>query len=794
MAGTGAARLPVPLTSLIGRKAELAAVAAQLAGSRLVTLVGPGGCGKTRLAIEAGHRRARRGPAVAWWPLAALREPGLTVSSLATALGSDHSPAHADALVEALGDRAVLVVADNCEHLADEVAGLVTALLPACPNLRFLTTSRQALRAPGEHVWEVPPLGLPADPGEARRGRPVHGTASEAVRLFLDRAAAAGASPGAADEAAVCRLVRRLEGMPLALELAAARTATSTPEELDEQLDGALRLFVDDRPGTPVRQRTLAATVAWSHDPLGPAEQRLFRRLASFTGPFDRAGVAAVAGGPDGDAALELLEALVQRHLVRTGSSDGRRWFRLLEPIRQFAAERLAEAGEEDDVARRHASHLLAVVRAVDPAVRGRAGADAQRSALELVDRSGADLRSALGWARRTAGEDGLLVTTVTAVWWAWWRLGRFAEGLSWLRAARGVPAGNERERAEVSHGLGWLARHQDAPEEAREALTEALHRYEDLGDDAAGATVLHRLAALRVDHYLLAGGDGLGEARELLAEGAVRARRSGNPWVVGGVAHWSGLLALAGEEPAAAAEHLIEARALFVLAGDRWAVGRAAGVLGLALVRAGRLRDADAALTEAQRLSAAFRDRWGEARWATAAAELQARGGRSDAALLRCAEAAAGFGELGDGVRVVEVAGLCAAMLETAGRPTDAAELRAAAAALPRGRPAGRLAERIVELAGPAHDRNHLFPGGGRDRVGEPAAPLSRREVEVLTLVARGCSDAEVARALYVSPRTVGGHLGTAYRKLGVTTRTAAARRGVQLGLLPGAGVPDNG
>jgi predicted ATPase/DNA-binding CsgD family transcriptional regulator len=775
--------LPSPLTPLIGRRTELAAVSAVLASSRLVTLVGPGGCGKTRLAIEAAHRQARHGTAVAWWPLAELREPGLTVSSLATALGSDHSPAQADALVDALGDRAVLVVADNCEHLVGEVAALIATLLPACPELRVLATSRQALRAPGEHVWEVPPLGLPPDPGEVHGGPPVHATTSEAVQLFLDRAAAAGTAPGRADGAAVCRLVRRLEGLPLALELAAARTPTLTPQELDEQLHGALRLLVDDRPGIPVRQRTLAATVAWSHDLLGPAERALFRRLALFTGPFDREGVTAVAGTADGDCAVEILERLVQRHLVRSGSTDGRRWFRLLEPIRQFAAEQLAEAGEEDDVARRHAGHLLAVVRRADPAVRGRAGAAAQRAALTLVDRSGADLRSALGWARRTPGEHGLLLSTASTVWWAWWRLGRFAEGLSWLRAARAVPGGTDRERAEICHGVGWLARHQDSPDEAREALMEALHRYEDLGDDAACATVLHRLAAVRIDGYLLAaGGDGLGEAREFLADGAARARRSGKPWVVGGVAHWSGLLALAGQEPARAAEHLVEARAMFVLAGERWAVGRAAGVLGLALVRAGRLQDARAALAEAHRVSTALGDRWGLARWATAAAEGEAYEGRSDAALLRCAEAAAGFGELGDGVRVVEVAGLCAEMLDTVGRRTEAAELRAAAAALPRGRPAGQLAERIVELAGPENG------------TGEPAVPLSRREVEVLTLVARGCSDAEVARALYVSPRTVGGHLGAAYRKLGVTTRTGAARRGVQLGLLPGAGIPDIG
>ncbi|MGY1594218.1 ATP-binding protein [Geodermatophilus sp. SYSU D00708] len=767
----GTTALPVPLASLVGRAADLETVAGLLRRARLVTLVGAGGCGKTRLAIAAAQRERQRGTAVAWWPLDPLREPALVAPSLATALGLAHSRADTAALAGALGDREVLVVADNCEHLAAAVADLVLALLPACPGVRVLATSRQALEVAGEHVWEVPPLGLPASTdSDAVRVAP-------AVQLFQERAAAAGAALSADDLPVVGRLVRRLDGMPLAVELAAARTAVMAPAELDEQLDDAFRLLVDVRLGVPPRQRTLHATLAWSHDLLGPAERTLFRRLAVFAGPFDREAATAVAGdlgaGPD-DGVPAVLERLVRRHLVRVQPDAGRRSHRLLEPVRQFAAARLAESGEAEEVAWRHARHHLILVRRLAAALPGPNGAGVQQRTLDHFDSRSPDLRAALTWARDTPGQAELLVDLVVPQWWVWWRLGRFAEGLTWLRAALDTGAGRPVERAELLHGLGWLARHQDAPEEARAALTEALRLYDKLGNDTGASFVLHRLAALRLDAAVLAGPQALADGRALVEASEARARAAGDVWALGAATYWHGLFALTEGDVDTATRLLVEARGAFVVAGDQWAVGRTTGMSALALIRAGRLRDAATVLREAERTGAEVRDRWGLARWALHDAEWHLRDGDPREAARACARSAAGFAELGDGLRVVEVARVCADALTAQGRAAEALQLRAtadAAAARP-GSGGARLADQVAELAATRAPPEVL------------TEPLSARELEVLRLVAQGRTDAEVARALFLSVRTVGGHLGSAYRKLGVRSRTAAVRRLAELGL----------
>ncbi|MGY1692332.1 ATP-binding protein [Geodermatophilus sp. SYSU D01105] len=767
----GTAALPVPLTSMVGRSADLETVAGLLRRARLVTLVGAGGCGKTRLAVAVAAREGARGTSVAWWPLDTLREPALVAPSLATALGLAHSRADTAALAGALGDREVLVVADNCEHLAGAVADLVVALLPACSGMRVLATSRQALEVAGEHVWEVPPLGLPTTGDRDAVGD------APAVQLFLERAAAAGAALSAEDVPVVGRLVCRLDGMPLAVELAAARTAVMAPAELDEQLDDAFRLLVDDRLGVPPRQRTLHATLAWSHDLLDPAARTLFRRLALFAGPFDRDAAAAVAGdlGPD-DPVPVVLARLVRRHLVHVQPEGGRRSHRLLEPVRQFAAARLAESGEAGEVARRHARHHLVLARQLSSALPGPCGSGVQQQVLDHFDSRSPDLRAALTWARDTPGQAELLVDLVVPQWWVWWRLGRFAEGLTWLRAALATGAGTVAERAELLHGLGWLARHQDAPEVARTALTEALRLYDELGDHTGASFVLHRLAALRLDAAVVVGPQALAEGRALVEASGARARAAGDVWARGAATYWHGLFALAEGDADAAVGLLAEARGAFVVAGDRWAVARTTGMSALALTRAGRLRDAAVVQREAERTSAEVRDRWGSARWAMHDAEWHLRDGDPREAARACARSAAGFAELGDGLRVVEVARVCAQALDAQGRAAEATQLRAAAdaAAAHSGAGGARLADQVAELAAPPPSPDPL------------PEPLSARELEVLRLVARGSSDAEVARALFLSVRTVGGHLGSAYRKLGVRSRTAAVRRLAELGVDP--------
>ncbi|WP_214407957.1 BTAD domain-containing putative transcriptional regulator, partial [Pseudonocardia lacus] len=316
----GTAAIPVPLTALLGRDDLLRDVLADVERHRLVTLTGPGGVGKTRLALEAA---ARLGPATdaVLVELATLDDPALLATTLAGALGlTAGEPA---ALAALIGPRPVLVLLDNCEHLLAAVGGLLAALLARCPGLRVLATSRATLDLPGERVHEVPPL----DPAGA------------AAQLFVDRARSMvpGWEPDAAERAAVTRVCAQLDGLPLAVELAAARMRVLSAGELAEAIDRSrLALLAEGQGGAPAHQRGLERTADWSYAALDQPQRRLFRRLAVFAGPFDLAAAAALAGAADGrpddpfDAAVPLVAGLVRRSLLATVPGPGPRRFRML--------------------------------------------------------------------------------------------------------------------------------------------------------------------------------------------------------------------------------------------------------------------------------------------------------------------------------------------------------------------------------------------------------------------------------------------------------------------------------
>ncbi|WP_231618801.1 ATP-binding protein, partial [Nonomuraea sp. SBT364] len=323
------AGLPVSRTSFVGRAAELEAITAAFTASRLVTLAGPGGVGKTRLAVAVAGALGHGG---AYVDLVPVRD-GFVAEAVAAALGVSEQPQRPldDAIADRLGTMPALLVLDNCEHLLDEAAGFVDRLLSRCPGTRTLVTSRERLGMPGERVLAVEPL-------------PPH---SDAVALFHDRAAAAG--QGALDADTVETICARLDGLPLAIELAAARSAALGAEGLLAALDDNLRLLAGGR-GADSRHRSLRAVLAWSHDLLADAERALLRRLSVFTGAFDLPAAVAVAGEGRVHVA-DVLGRLVDKSLVQRGA--GRWW--LLETVRAFAAEHLTAAGEAPTV---HARHL----------------------------------------------------------------------------------------------------------------------------------------------------------------------------------------------------------------------------------------------------------------------------------------------------------------------------------------------------------------------------------------------------------------------------------------------------
>ncbi|MBV9879796.1 MAG: AAA family ATPase, partial [Gemmatirosa sp.] len=409
-----AVELPVHLTRFVGRDRELEDLDRLVGSVRLLTLTGAGGSGKTRLAREAASHTAAAFQRVCWVDLAPLADPALVAQQVATAL---HVPERSGVtplalLADALRAERVLLVLDNCEHLVDACATLAEALLRVCPNLTVLTTSREALGVASETAWLVPPLA-----------------SAEAVQLFVERARAALPTfeRTAANAASIAEICRRLDGIPLAIELAAARARVLTPEQIATRLDDAFRLLtVGNRTALP-RHRTLRATMEWSFGLLGTREQVLLRRLAVFAGSFslDAAESIAVGDPLDADDILDGVAALVDRSLVLMEPGDGEARYRLLETVRQYGVERLTEAGELDALRRRHAEHFLAVIETAAPDIVG--GPNAPGIIEPLVAELD-NLRAATAWAVADPSRTELGLRFAGAMSWLWYVLGQFRE------------------------------------------------------------------------------------------------------------------------------------------------------------------------------------------------------------------------------------------------------------------------------------------------------------------------------------------------------------------------------
>ena len=439
--------LPIPATGFLGREAELAALTALLARDdvRLLTLTGPGGTGKTRLALQAAADAADAHPDGVWWvPLAPLRDPALVLESAAQALGASGD------LAEHIGDRRLLLLLDNFEHLtraADDLA----PLLSECPNLRLMVTSREPLHLDGEHEVAVDPLTQP-----------------DAVELFLTRAIAV--KRDFASNGEVAQICERLDHLPLAIELAAARVKVLSPAALLQRLEQRLPLLAGGHRDAPARQRTLRATIEWSHELLTSDEQAHFARLAVFRGGWTLEAAEAVV-----DADLDTLQSLVDKSLVRVRPESGRFW--MLETIREFAVERLEASGEADDLRRRHAEFFLSRAEEVEPHLRGN-----PRTWIDGLEADLDNLRAAQDWFREQGDELGE-VRLVAAIWRLWMLRGHFAEGDRRMEAIRQGAAAGTLARANALNGLTAIALARDADGVAAAAADEALALHRELGD-----------------------------------------------------------------------------------------------------------------------------------------------------------------------------------------------------------------------------------------------------------------------------------------------------------------------
>jgi predicted ATPase/DNA-binding CsgD family transcriptional regulator len=453
----GSAELPLAVSTLVGREQERAEVAELVAETRLVTLTGSGGCGKTRLALEVA-RDVSPGfeHGACWMELSGVRDPGSVAQALADAVGVREEPGRAlvDTVIDKLRVWHGLVVLDNCEHVVAACADLVGELLRSCPRVSVLATSREPLAIDGETTWEVPPLRVP-DP-QARSAAAV--VAAEAVALFETRARQVRPDFVLTDDnaAAVAQICRRLDGIPLAVELAATRMRVLSPMQIAAGLSDRFRLLTGGGRRAPTRQQTLEASVEWSFGLLADAARLALARLSVFVGTFDLEAAEAVVAGPDitESEVLDLVGALADRSLVQVGERDGRARYRLLETIRLFVRERLAEL---DDPARVRDRHLDFFIGLANRAQAGLDGPDAAawnaRLAADL-----ADLRAAMAWAV-DSGRPVAVLDIAEPTRRFWFDRSRYSEMVRWLRAAVDSPAVTDTDRARglvtASHVIG---------------------------------------------------------------------------------------------------------------------------------------------------------------------------------------------------------------------------------------------------------------------------------------------------------------------------------------------------
>jgi predicted ATPase/DNA-binding CsgD family transcriptional regulator len=788
------------LSSFVGRADAVADVAGLLDGSRLVTVTGPGGVGKTRLAGEVAQRVAGEFADGVWLAeLAAVREPGQVPAAVAAAVGARHAPGLSvtASLAAALARRQLLLVLDNCEHVATAAAELCAALLPAADDLKVLATSQEPLRIAGEARYRLQPLTLPDPGGLAEAG------GSEAVALFANRARLADPQVTLDGEAGpvVAQIVARLDGIPLAIELAAARVEALGVTQLLERLDDRFAMLASGDRLAPPRHRSLAATVDWSCRLLGEREQKVFRQASAFPAAFTLQGAEAVAGADAGPLLLHLVDCSLLTP-PRPGP-DGRARYLMLETLRAYGADRLAEAGEQAGATAALARYALQVA---EQAAAGMQLSGGELAAARWLDAEDPLVHQGLTWALDHDRPAALRLATALA---PWWRLrGRLAAGYALMnRAVEHATPGGE----------AWCA--------AQFWLGELAHGTSDfataLGHFTAARDTLAAGGPSPLLADVLAGGSGALLNQDRVPEAAGQARRA---------------LAMAREcgYPSAEVRALTELAWCGNYSGDAedslkwalraqqvdtarisdWAAREVRVVLTAALTEAGQ--PDPAAQTCAELLSRA-RDAGhlqdlADGLWLMA--EIGRQTGRISDAGLHLRESLEVAARTGDRLRMIDCLDTCGHLCVATGRWAEAITLWAAHAAhsarigmpdLPQFagrrqesmrkarqalRPAATAAaeqrgtamtlataaEYAALLAAPGSPQPQPPPGLGK---------LSPRERELVILVAQGATDAQIAERLYISVRTVRSHLDRIRDKTGCRRRADLTRLALQAGLV---------
>jgi non-specific serine/threonine protein kinase len=822
---TSPGNLPLQLNRFIGREREITAVRGLFATTRLLSLTGAGGSGKTRLAVQVATELQEEFADGVWWvELAALSDPLLVPQAVASVAGVPERPGHtvAEALAEALRPRQLLLVLDNCEHLLSAIARLVETLLQTCAQVRVLVTSREALAITGETTWPVLPLRVP----NTIQPPPIEELlAYEAVQLFVERARSVVPSFTLTPEnaSAVVQVCRRLDGMPLAIELAAARVRALSVEQIVVRLDDVYRLLKGGSRSALPRQQTLRAAMDWSYGLLSTPDRTVFRRLSVFAGGFSLEAAEAICAGEPEDVydVLDVLSSLIDKSLVLMEQRYGEARYRLLETIRQYGQDKLQEGAEAATVRRGHRdwyAHLAEQAESETLEAR-------QRSVFDRLEAEHENLRAALGWSLEQ--QDAETAARIGAAIFRFWLLrGHMSEGRRWLERALSGLSQKNAVRAKALNVAAILASLQDDNTTAKRLVKESLELSRELDDRQQTGYALYTLGRLarvegnyaravtffeesltlfrelgqKDDIALVLSGLGLtilylGEhqrAAALCEESLALSRELGD---LRGIASWLANLAiitLARGDASRATVLCEESLAIRRALGYKGGCAHTLAILGRIAVDQGAYERAEVCFKESLTLRQETGEKEGIAIALEGLAAVAGLQGQSLTAARLC-----GFAEslrtlLGAPLSPIDRAGYLQTLVAIRARLDETTFVTAwneghamtleqavaegahahARAYFPPAPPAARA------LLAPV-DASNTFPRP-RNSFG-----LTAREIEVLRLVTQGLTTAQIAQQLTVSSRTADAHLRSIYSKLEVTSRAAATRTAIEHGLV---------